>query len=454
MRPSQHICGGTHPALLVAPFEGASTMSGGALLPVPSAHLSAAATSQSWPRLRLLGRRPARPRATAAQRPLPTRALQDGGGGNNLFSKLLFGERGRDGTARIPGAPGGGGAAANRNTDYLVLGGGVAAGYLAAELKRKGFARDRLCIASEEGVPPYERPSLSKGFFSGAPVSSFYTCVGSGGDAQDLDWYKREGIELLLNTRALAVDFAKQWVSLEGGGYLTYRKLFVATGSRARELPVNAGGDLPGVLRCRSLRDAEELAAAWRDGGEGRARGVVVVGGSFLALELAAAAVTSGVPVRGLSWLGTNKQIRSLVPSEGRPALSTASRASSSSASPQSVTVVMREPRAFQSILPGELAARYEAIWERLGVRFVRGASVTTFEAGLDGKVAAALLSNGDRLSAGSAVCCVGAEPRVEAFVRSGLDLAPGSVGGIVRDLSMGGPPPEHNQSPPFLQRN
>ena len=79
-------------------------------------------------------------------------------------------------------------------------------------LATKGFARDRLCIVSEEAVVPYERPALSKAYLrpaSPARLPAFHTCVGGGGELQDPAWYASKGIELLLGTSVETVDFAK-----------------------------------------------------------------------------------------------------------------------------------------------------------------------------------------------------------------------------------------------------
>ncbi|MFS7956274.1 putative monodehydroascorbate reductase (NADH) [Helianthus anomalus] len=89
---------------------------------------------------------------------------------------------------------------------YVILGGGVAAGYAALEFTKKGVSNGELCIISEEPflarkVAPYERPALSKGFLlpeAPARLPAFHTCVGANEERLTPKWYKEHGKYIFL----------------------------------------------------------------------------------------------------------------------------------------------------------------------------------------------------------------------------------------------------------------
>uniref|UniRef100_A0A0V0GXL0 Putative ovule protein n=1 Tax=Solanum chacoense TaxID=4108 RepID=A0A0V0GXL0_SOLCH len=79
---------------------------------------------------------------------------------------------------------------------FVILGGGVAAGYAAHEFVKRGVSHGELCIISEEPVAPYERPALSKGYLlpeDPARLPAFHCCVGSNEERLTPKWYKENG---------------------------------------------------------------------------------------------------------------------------------------------------------------------------------------------------------------------------------------------------------------------
>ena len=163
----------------------------------------------------------------------------------------------------------------------VVVGGGVGAVSVARRLRAIGYPGP-LTVVSEECVAPYDRPPLSKQYLAGS-LGADELGLFRAAELTDL------GVTLLTGRVASGLA-ADRELLLQGGGRLPWRMLVVATGARPRRLPF--GGPLAGVHYLRTLTDAQRLAA---DLGPGRR--VVVVGGGFVGLEVAATAHTLGAEV-------------------------------------------------------------------------------------------------------------------------------------------------------------
>lgn len=160
---------------------------------------------------------------------------------------------------------------------HVIIGGGLAAAKAAEALRGAGFAGRVVLIAAEQELP-YQRPSLSKGILAGSdPDETIYV--------HPADWYADNAVELRLGTRAVALDRQGRTVRLADGTDQPYDKLLLATGSGPRKLRVD-GADLAGVHYLRTKNNADGLKAALADGG----RNVVLIGGGWIGLEVAAAA--------------------------------------------------------------------------------------------------------------------------------------------------------------------
>ncbi|KAK9276671.1 hypothetical protein L1049_006207 [Liquidambar formosana] len=196
-------------------------------------------------------------------------------------------------------------AFANENREFVIVGGGNAAGYAARTFVEHGMADGRLCIVSKEAYAPYERPALTKAYLfppdkKPARLPGFHTCVGSGGERQPPDWYKEKGIEMLYEDPVVGIDIERQTLTTNSGKLLKYGSLIVATGCTASRFPEKIGGNLPGVHYIRDVADADSLVSSLA-----KARKVVVVGGGYIGMEVAAAAVgwkldTTGVSIKNL----------------------------------------------------------------------------------------------------------------------------------------------------------
>ena len=145
---------------------------------------------------------------------------------------------------------------------YVILGGGMVAGYAAKEFVERGIQPGELAIVSADDALPYERPPLSKGYLRGADQESSVFI----GDAA---FYREHGIEVKLRMPVERIDFEKRLLHLKGGGEWHFEKLLIATGARVRTLDV-PGADLDGLFYLRSLDDSRRI----RDrANEGEARG-------------------------------------------------------------------------------------------------------------------------------------------------------------------------------------
>ncbi|XP_022892957.1 monodehydroascorbate reductase, chloroplastic/mitochondrial isoform X2 [Olea europaea var. sylvestris] len=280
---------------------------------------------------------------------------------------------------------------ANENREFVIVGGGNSAGYAARTFVEHGMASGKLCIVSKEAYAPYERPALTKAYLfpldkKPARLPGFHTCVGTGGERQTPDWYKEQGIEMLYEDPIVNVDTEKQTLKTNSGKLLKYGSLIIATGCSASRFPDKIGGNLPGVHYIRDVADADSLISSLE-----KAKKVVVVGGGYIGMEVAAA--TSG-------WnLDT--------------------------------TVIFPEDHLMPRLFTPSLAQKYEKLYQDYGVKFVKGTSIKNLEAGPDGHVSGVKLENGSTIEADTVVIGIGAKPAVGPFEKIGLNS---SVGGIQVD--------------------
>jgi 3-phenylpropionate/trans-cinnamate dioxygenase ferredoxin reductase component len=164
---------------------------------------------------------------------------------------------------------------------FVIVGGGQAGAWAAKNLRQQGFS-GRLLLLCEEQHPPYERPPLSKQVLVGdAPPASTYLFP--------TDAYSGWDVELNLGTRATSVDLAAQRVQLADGGSLHYHRLLLTTGAYPRKFPGASGTN---VFYLRSIDDAVAIRPCLRPDAH-----VLIIGGGWIGLEVAAAARKFGASV-------------------------------------------------------------------------------------------------------------------------------------------------------------
>jgi NADPH-dependent 2,4-dienoyl-CoA reductase/sulfur reductase-like enzyme len=170
------------------------------------------------------------------------------------------------------------------STRYLIVGGGMT-GDAAAKGIREHDADGAITLVAGESHPPYKRPPLTKGLWSGGDEKTIWR-----GTAE-------AGVELRLGRRIVAVDLHAHSATDDQGEDYAWEKLLLATGGKPREL-----SDADGVVYFRTLDDYHRLRAQAVEGSR-----VVVIGGGFIGSELAAsltgvgASVTMVVPEPGLA---------------------------------------------------------------------------------------------------------------------------------------------------------
>ena len=169
----------------------------------------------------------------------------------------------------------------------LILGAGHAGGTAAALLRQQGWSGP-VTLLGEEPIAPYQRPPLSKAWLKGEADAASLAL-------RPESFYGEHRIELRLGARAERIvrGDACGEVELEGGEALAYDRLILATGSRARRIPL-PGLDLEGVLELRTAADADRLKAALKPVAK-----LAVVGGGYIGLEAARLSPRAGRRGRG-----------------------------------------------------------------------------------------------------------------------------------------------------------
>jgi 3-phenylpropionate/trans-cinnamate dioxygenase ferredoxin reductase component len=165
---------------------------------------------------------------------------------------------------------------------FAIVGGGLAAAKATEGLRDGGF-EGRIVLVGTERHLPYERPPLSKGYLSGdEELEKAFVHTPS--------WYDERDIDLRLGTAATGIDLDAHTLATDDGP-VHYDRLLIATGARPRRLALADDSGAP-VAYLRTIEDSQRLQAELQPG-----RRIVIVGGGWIGLEVAAAARTAGCEV-------------------------------------------------------------------------------------------------------------------------------------------------------------
>ncbi len=163
----------------------------------------------------------------------------------------------------------------------IILGGGQAGAQTLISLRQGGFD-GAISLVGDEKELPYQRPPLSKKFLAGEmDATRLYF--------RPAAYYQDENIDLYIGRRAEKIDRAAKTVTLDGGETLSYTKLVLTLGSRARPLPLD-GGDCKNVFYVRSIADIESMRPHFVAG-----KKLTIIGGGYIGLETAAVAQKMGL---------------------------------------------------------------------------------------------------------------------------------------------------------------
>ncbi len=260
-------------------------------------------------------------------------------------------------------------------TDRLVIvGAGQAAFALAAKLRALKDQRPITIIGSED-VFPYQRPPLSKKYLMGEMTFDRLMF-------RPEQWYAENDVEIRLSTWVEEIDRVGKIVRMQDGSSLSYGKLVLATGATPRLLPASIGGDLEGVLAVRDKRDADRLMREMKPG-----RRLLVIGGGYIGLEAAAVARKLGLDV----------------------------------------TLIEMAERILQRVAARETADIMRDIHAAHGVS-IREKTGLVRLVGMDGRVAAAELSDGSTIDVDFVIVGIGVTPNDRLARESGIDVGNGVV--------------------------
>ncbi len=165
----------------------------------------------------------------------------------------------------------------------VIIGAGQAGAQAVISLRAEGFSGP-ITLIGDEAYAPYQRPPLSKAYLMGTFERARLFL-------KPESFYADAGCTLIVNTAVTAVDRATKTVRLSDGRALSYSKLLIATGTRVRPIPCPGAG-LSGIHSLRSIADVDGLQAVFRPG-----KKLVVIGGGFIGLEVAAVAAKHGLDV-------------------------------------------------------------------------------------------------------------------------------------------------------------
>jgi NADPH-dependent 2,4-dienoyl-CoA reductase/sulfur reductase-like enzyme/nitrite reductase/ring-hydroxylating ferredoxin subunit len=180
-------------------------------------------------------------------------------------------------------SPRGAKAKADAPQKIIIIGGG-AAGFAAAETLRRREYRGSIVMLSDDDAPPVDRPNLSKDYLAGSAPEDWLPL-------RPDDFYAESNIDLRLKTKVASIHPRERQVALTGGERLAYDRLLLATGAEPARLPI-PGADQAHVHTLRSLADCRAIIGAAKG-----AKRALVIGASFIGLEVAASLRTRGVEV-------------------------------------------------------------------------------------------------------------------------------------------------------------
>ena len=261
---------------------------------------------------------------------------------------------------------------ADREVDFLLVGGGMASAHCASELRRRG-AEGSILLVGREPEPPYERPPLSKEYLRGDAGRE-------DAHVNPPSWYEENGIELLSSRNVLSLDTEARTAKIQGGEEVAFGKALLGTGAMVNILRVE-GAENEGIHYLRAFGNSDAIRAD-ADGAEH----VVLIGGSYIGCEVAASLTARGTKC----------------------------------------TIIAMEDVALSRTFGEEAGRWFQGQLEEHGVTFHGGETLDAFEG--DGRVKAVITESGLAVECDTVV--VGAGVRADAMLaqRAGIEVGDGGI--------------------------
>jgi 3-phenylpropionate/trans-cinnamate dioxygenase ferredoxin reductase component len=269
---------------------------------------------------------------------------------------------------------------ADREVDFLLVGGGMASAHCAAELRRRG-AEGSVLLVGREPEPPYERPPISKEYLRGEAGREDAHVNGG------RSWYEENGVELLTGKNVMGLDLETRTATIQGGEEVAFGKALLGTGAMVNILRVE-GAENEGVHYLRAFGNADAIRAD----AEG-AEHVVLVGGSYIGCEVAASLAAQGTKC----------------------------------------TIVAMEDVALSRTFGEDAGRWFQERLEEHGITFHGGETLSAFEG--DGRVKAVVCESGLAVECDAVIVGAGVRPDAVLAQRAGIEVADG---GILCDSKLG----------------
>ena len=259
-----------------------------------------------------------------------------------------------------------------KDTKYLLIGGGVASGRAARQLRQKD-PQGSITLVGEELYVPYDRPPLSKEFMRGKkPKEKLFF------DPEK--YFQDNNIELILGVAVQRLDLANKTAALSSGESVSFEKALIATGGRPVRLRL-PGGDMSGVHYLRTLDDSAAIASQ-----AGQGKRAVIIGAGFIGMEVASSLAQLGVKV----------------------------------------SVIEAMPHIWPRFADASLAGFFQDYCTQKGVTFITGDTVTEIRG--SGRLSSVATKSGKELPCDFLCIAVGIVPNVELAQQAGLKVDNGIV--------------------------
>ncbi len=254
---------------------------------------------------------------------------------------------------------------------FVILGGGMVAGYAAKQMVESGLKPKELAIISADTAIPYERPPLSKGFLAGKETEESIRI-----NAQE--FYRKQGIELKLECEVTKVDAKGKRLTPSSGGEFGFDKLIIATGAKPRRLEI-PGAQLGNVRYLRSMDDSKAIRKIAE-----KVKNAAVIGGGFIGMEVAAVLAQKNIDV----------------------------------------TMITAEDRIWKRLFTPQMSEFFEDYYAAKGVKIIKSAKITELRG--DSTVTSVVLGGGQSIACELVVAGIGVAPVTEVLSGSGIEVNDG----------------------------